>query len=257
MKSVRISHRDMPPKTKRATRAKPPVRFDNRRHVFVASGKIMRGAHRTIEAWYGCTQRTSDVTGDWADRYNLSRGSAIAPELRRWLKAGSPTSGPSYDILKLQTRAIIQTVTSRGWKIVGVEVPVVVKHARVATAVDMVVATNPPRPTPKSWKPGLSDPVAVCEIKLVGQRLWTSPSGPTIPGSICGGTQIPATPRDVAMIQLALTHVLYSSTFTGQMQSAPLLVHVYPITRGMVCQVETLCSWATIHTIPDIRNRLA
>jgi len=247
----------MPPKVKRAIRAKPLVRYDGRRRAFVASGSIMRGAHKTIEMWYGCTHRTSLQTGDWIDRYNLARGTAISHDLRRWIKAGSPLSGASFTILKTQTRAIIQAIQARSWKIISVETPVVVKHARTATAVDLIVATSPPKDAPKTWKPSQRDPVAVCEIKLVGTRLWDAPSGPFIPASICGGTSIPATPRKVAMIQLALTHVLYSSTFAGQLQSPPVLIHVYPVVRGMVCNMEELRPWVHQFVIPDIRRRLA
>lgn len=217
----------------------------------------MRGVHRTIEQWYGCTQRTSGITGDWIDRFNLARGSAIAADLSRWMKAGSPLTGSAFSAFKTQTRAIILAVQARGWKIVGVEIPVVCRIARAATAVDLIVATSPPVHAGSKWKPSKTDPVAICEIKLIGDKLWNAPSGPMIPGSICGGTPHPATPRLVAFIQLAFTHVLYSSTYVGQLQHCPVLIHVSPSTQGMSCQIEVMPKWVFMYVIPDIRRRLS
>lgn len=245
------------PRQPRPRIAPPAVHFNRRRKVFVAHGRTMTGVHATMEAWYGCTRRSTVATpGDWGDRYNLTRGRAVGVDLAKWFRAGCSVTGATFAKMRTAARAVVIAVQQRGWRVVGVEVPVAVPLAGTATGVDLLVATAPPADAPRTWRPGIDDPVAVCEIKLIGTRIWDAPNGWTFPPGIASEGEVPATPHLLAMTQLAITHVLYSNTFPGQKQHTPQLIHLHPITGGITCTIEPLADWARARVVPDAYRRL-
>lgn len=233
------------------------VRFSAARRGFTVNGVLAHGVHATIAKWYGCVRNAPGAAkGEWGDRFNLGRGLSVRTDLAKWLRAGLSNSPAVLAKLRAPARSIAYAIQQRGWRLVSVELPVSCLNTGVATAVDLLVATQPPKNARRGWRPSPTDPVSVCEVKVSGASTWNATIGSELPAGLVSDDAVVATPHRLAMIQLSVTHVLYSSTYQGQLQSSPYLFHVSAINGGVSCTVEALADWARVRVVPNVYWRL-
>lgn len=187
---------------------------------FVAGSRPLIGVHKILDSLYGDAERCAGV---WDDRHNLTRGQAVAPDLKTWLDLGGteealirgrPRIGPGAE-------QVARLVLKAGWIPRRVELPVGHAVLGIGTAVDLF-CTN------------AQGQAILIEVKVAGSANWQENAFKQLT-LIVGQDAATGQPitraygytaRLRAFLQLLMTRLLFEKTFPTIPVGGCFVIHV-------------------------------